>query len=248
MEEITLKAKERQITGKKVKQLREKGMLPAVLYGSEAKPENLTIEQREFQKVFAKAGSSALVDLQIDDQSSVKILIHEPQLDPVKDLPIHVDLYKIKMTEKITTEIPLKFVGEAPAVKDLEGNLITNKDAVEVECLPGDLIPEIEVNISGLKTFDDYIYVKDLKLPETIKNLGEPEDIIVQVTPPRSEEELEEMEKEAATEEKEQIEKMEEEAIAEKTEEEVEEAAEEGAEKPAEEEKKPEEAKADKEK
>lgn len=197
MKTIELKSKSRKITGKKVKQLREKGIIPAVLYGYDTKPENLMIDLKEFKHVFSEAGSSSVVDLKTDDKSVIKVLIHEPQLHPVTDTPLHVDLYKINMKEKLTTEIPLEFVGESPAVKDLEGNLITNKDNVEVECLPSDLIPKIDVDISVLKTFDDLIHIKDLQVPETITILDDAEEIIAQVTPPRSEEELEKMEEEA---------------------------------------------------
>jgi large subunit ribosomal protein L25 len=214
MKTIELNAKKREVTGKKVKTLREKGSIPAVMYGSDAKPQNLEINTKEFNKIYQEAGTSSLVDLKVDG-TNTKVLIHEPQMDPVKDVPIHVDLYKVKMSEKITTAIPIEFIGESPAVKDLEGNLITSKDEIEVECLPGDLISEIKVDISALKTFDDMVYVKSLNLPSTIEVLDDPEDIIAQVTPPRSEEELEQMEAEATTDqEKEQIEKIEAEAEA----------------------------------
>ena len=234
MEKIELSAKKREIVGKKVKNIRKQGLIPAVLYGSKSEPENLSLEKNIFEKVYKKAGTSSLVDLIIDQNSAVKVLIHEPQMDPVEDTPLHVDFYKVNMKEKITTEIPLEFIGESPAVKDLEGNLITNKDEVEVESLPGDLISEIKVDISALKTFDDLIYVKNLDIPATIEILDDPEEIVAQVTPPRSEEELEKMETEAAADqEKEQIEKMETEAEAEKAKEETEKTAEEGTEKPA---------------
>ncbi|OGD67870.1 hypothetical protein A3F08_00435 [Candidatus Berkelbacteria bacterium RIFCSPHIGHO2_12_FULL_36_9] len=234
MEKIELKAKKRDIIGKKVKQLREKGQIPAVMYGSQEEALNLTLDKLEFEHVFEKAGSSSLVDLKIDDKEAVKVLIHEPQLHPVLDQPLHVDLYKVKMTKKISTEIPLEFIGESIAVKDLEGNLLTNKDTVEVECLPGDLIQKIDVDISVLKTFEDLIHVKDLVVPKEIEILDDPEEIVAQVTPPRSEEELKEMEKEAAADaEKAGIEKMEATAEAEKAEKETEKAAEEGAESPA---------------
>lgn len=231
MKKIELNAKTREITGKKVQELRENGLIPAVLYGAGQKSENLSIDTKIFKKTFGEAGTSALVDLSIDNNSPIKILIHEPQMDPVTDEPLHVDLYKVNMAEKITTEIPLEFVGESPAVKDLEGNLIANKDAVEVKCLPGDLISEIKVDITFLKTFDDLIHVKNLSIPPTIEILDDPEEIVAQVTPPRSEEELEAMETEAAKDqEKEQIEKMEGEAEAEKTAKEAEKATEEGGE------------------
>ena len=173
MKTIKLNAKKREITGKKVKDLREKGQIPAVIYGSNLKPENLTIDSSTFKKVYSEAGTSTLVDLSIDEASPIKILLNEPQIDPVSDEPIHADLYRVNMSEKIKTEIPLEFIGEAPAVKELEGNLITNKDEVEVECLPGDLISEINVDVSVLKTFEDLIYVKDLNVPEKINVLDD---------------------------------------------------------------------------
>lgn len=236
MEKINLSAKTRDVTGKKVKILRNQGFLPVSLYGQGKKAENLVISDREFEKVFKIAGVNTLVDLKIDDKNPINILIKDVQHHPVTDKNLHADFYKIKMDEEITTTIPLNFVGIAPAVKELEGNLITNKDEVEVKCLPADLIHEIEVDISVLQTFDDAIHIRDLKVPVTIKIQDDPEDVVVLVTPPRSEEELQAMEAEAAADsEKAQIEKMETEAEAEKAEkaegEEGEEKAEEGGEK-----------------
>lgn len=88
----------------------------------------------------------------------------------------------------------LIFEGEAPAVKNLEGVLIKNITEVEVEALPKDLPHEIKVDISCLETFDEHIKIKDLKLPEGVKVLAEPEEVIALVTPPRTKEELEELE------------------------------------------------------
>jgi large subunit ribosomal protein L25 len=113
------------------------------------------------------------------------------------------------MDEKIKTEIPLSFTGESEAVEQLEGSLVTNKDAIEVECLPTDLVSEIEVNISSLKTFEDTIKISDLKIPANIEILHDQDEIIALVEEPRSEEELAELEeKSAEEEEKEALEKM----------------------------------------
>lgn len=197
MDQINLKASPREILGKKVKILRGKGQIPAILYGRNFKSMPLLLDKIEFAKVFAQAGSSTIVNLEIAGSEPQKVLIFEPQKDPVSDQIIHIDFYKVDMTKEIHTEIPLKFMGIAPAVEELEGNLITNKDALEVECLPDKLVSEIEVDISALKTFEDLIKVNDIKIPEGIKVLAEQEEIIAQVTPPRSEEELEAMEQEA---------------------------------------------------
>lgn len=223
MEKINLSAKKRTKLGKKVKSLRESGLIPAVLYGKTNDPINLEVDVKEFIKIFDKAGTSSLVDIKIDDEKAIKTLIQDVQFDPIKSIPIHADFYRIKMDEKITTEIPIKLVGESLAVKELEGSLINNYDEIEVECLPNDLISEIEVDISTLKTFEDQIKVSDLNIPETIKVLTNPDEVVALVNPPRSEEELEAMEAESTKDaEKEGIEELEAKADAEKAEKEAE--------------------------
>ncbi len=217
MEQIELKVQKRNIVGKKVKALRAKGLLPAILYGHQVKPQTLSVTNSDFEKIYQKAGTSSLVDLKIEDEKPIKVLIHEPQLHPVSDKPLHVDFYQVKMTEKIKTEIPIKIVGEAPAVKELGANLIANKDSLGVECLPQDLISEIEVDVSGLKNFEDRIIVKQLNIPAKIDVLDDPEEVVAVVEESQTEKELEEMDQEeAAVVEKEAIEKMETEAEAEK--------------------------------
>ncbi|MCX6806870.1 MAG: 50S ribosomal protein L25 [Candidatus Berkelbacteria bacterium] len=213
METILLKAEPREIFGKKVKSLREKGQIPAVLYGHKIKPLHLSINKSDFEKVYKTAGVSSLVDIKIKNEQAKKVLIHEPQTNPITSEPIHVDFYQVKMTEKITTEIPLKFIGEAPVVKEQEGVLITNRDSIEVQCLPDALVHEIEVDISNLKTFEDDIKIANLNISEGIEVLNDPEEVVVSITPPRSEEELAELEApaEEKVEEVEEVEKKEEE-------------------------------------
>lgn len=228
-EKLTLSAQPRNLFGKKVKQLRKKGLIPAILYGHGIKPQPLMVEETAFERVFKEAGTSSLVNLKIGDERAKKVLIHEPQYHPKTLKPIHVDFYQVKMTEKIQTEIPLKLIGEAPAVKELGGTLITNRDTIEVQCLPDDLIHEIEVDISTIKSFEDKILVSDLKIPKNIEVLNEPNEVVVSVSAPMSEEELAELE--APVEEKvEEVEEVEEE----KPEEEIEEEKKEEEEKPAE--------------
>lgn len=218
MEQIKLKADIRELTGKKVKNLRSNKLIPSILYGQGDKAVNLVINEKDFQKAFKVAGSSSLIDLEIANQKPIKVLIKKIQYHPVSDFVIHIDLYKVKMDETITTNIPFNFIGEAPAVKELEGNLIVNKDSLEIECLPNDLVHQFDIDISVLKTFDDAIHVRDIKLPTNIKILDDLDEVITLVTPPRSEEELEAMESEAAADsEKAQIEKLEAESEAEKT-------------------------------
>jgi len=175
---------------KPAKELRRLGLIPAVIYGKKFENESLVVDSLEFNKLYREAGSSNLVDLNIDGKS-VKTLIHDIQRHPIHNAIVHIDFLKINMKEKITTEIPLEFVGETTLVIDQEGSLITNKDSIEVECLPSDLVDHIDVDVSALTDFDMNIKVSDLRIPEGMELLDDPEEVVALVQPPRSEEELE---------------------------------------------------------
>lgn len=190
-EKINLSATTRTVVGKKVKRSRERGLLPAVVYGHGREATSLFIDARDYKKAYQKAGTSTLVDLSIDDAKPIKVLMHQPQYHHVLSEPIHADLYAVSMKEKIETEVPIHFIGESPAVKELEGNFISNRNELAIRCLPSDLISSIEVDISVLKTFEDQIHVRDISLPEAIEVMADEDDVIALVSPPRSEEELE---------------------------------------------------------
>src|SRR3989338_5573729 len=140
--DLVLTAREREITGKQVRSLRAEGLVPAVLYGFEVSNTSLVIDAKEFRKVYREAGSNTLIDLKLGDKT-VKILIHDVQLEPVRDGILHVDLYAVNLKETVETEVPLEFLNDAPAVRELEGNLVTNLTQLEVKSLPSDIPSEI---------------------------------------------------------------------------------------------------------
>lgn len=187
---FSLSAEARTITGRKVASLRREGLVPAVTYGHNKKTEIISVPSKEFMKIYKQAGQSSLIDLTIGDNKPVKVLIQEVQIDAVKAMCISADFYIVNLKEKLRTNVSLKFVGTSEAVEVLGGNFITAKDEVEIECLPDNLIPEIEVDISSLKTFEDSLYVKDLIVKEGVEILDDGDDLIAAITPPRSEEEL----------------------------------------------------------
>ncbi len=188
---LTLKAKIRKERGRKVRSLREKGVLPGVLYGNKIENTPLEVDLKEFEKTYKEAGESSLVSLDLD-KKQFSVLIHILELDPVSQTPIHVDFYQPKLDEEIEVEVPLIFEGESLAIKDLSGTLIKNIHELEVKALPLKLPHEIKVSIEKLKTFDDEILVKDLILPEGVKAVKDPKEIVALVTPPEKvEEELE---------------------------------------------------------
>lgn len=194
MEKIKLEAKTRLERGRKANKGRSQGLIPAVAYGKNIVAESLWIESLDFKKLIKKSGESTLIDLNVDGKNGRNVIIYELQKDPVRDQYIHVDFFQVKMDEKIEKEIELVFIGESAVVKEMGGVLVKNLDKVEVECLPADLPSSIEVDISSIKTFDDYIFVKDLKVGSGVEIKFDPETVVALVSPPRSEEELKELE------------------------------------------------------
>jgi large subunit ribosomal protein L25 len=195
---FALTATTRAATGKRVKDVRNAGSLPAVVYGHGTEPQSLTLGVSEFQKLYRTAGSSSLIDLSIDGAAPVKVLIQEVQPHHLTMKPQHVDLRQINMKEELEVEVPLAFTGEAPAVKELAGTLVHAYDAVLVKCLPSDLPHEITIDLSVLKTFDDAITVANLVLPKGVTVLLDADASLVSVAAPLTDEQLKKMEEEGA--------------------------------------------------
>lgn len=189
---IALKAIIRTEIGKKANKLRSQDLIPAVMYGNKIAAENIAVNYNEFKKVYAKAGESALVELEVSGKK-LNVLIHDIQLAPMSGKVTHIDFFQVNMKEEVETEIPLEFVGEAAAVKALGGVLVKNLDAISVKCLPSDLPEKYEIDLSMLATFDDVIAVKDLKISDKIEIMIDGETVIAMVSAPRSEESLSEL-------------------------------------------------------
>jgi large subunit ribosomal protein L25 len=188
-EKIQIQAQKREVTGRKVKTVRKQGILPGVVYGHNFKPLNIQIPVKTFEKVYAEAGESTLVYLDVDGQDYPTI-IHDVVRDPRSDAFLHADFYKVKLDEKIHAKIQLSFIGEAPAVKSLGGILVKNISELEVEGFPQDLPNKIEVDISKMADFKSQILVKDLPISSKISIKAKPEEIVVLIQEPISEEEL----------------------------------------------------------
>ncbi len=190
MEKVKLAAETREIFGRKTKKGRKEGLIPAVVYGRGIKAKSLWIKALDFINLIKKSGESTVIDLKIDNKDDENVIIYETQRDPVSGKFIHADFFQVRMDEKIEMEVELIYTGDAPAVKEMGGVLVKNMDRITVKCLPADLPSEIKVDVSGLKTFDDRVCIKDLNIPSKIKVDLIPETVVALVAPPRSEEEL----------------------------------------------------------
>jgi large subunit ribosomal protein L25 len=194
METITLDAKPRTVMGKKVRFLRRNGVIPVNVFGHNITSEALEIEQAPLERALARAGTNALLTLNIAGKDEARpVLIRNYQRKPSTGALLHVDLYQVSMTETLRTEVPLVLVGSAPGVT-LGGVLLKNLDALEIECLPGDLVSGVEVDISGLAEIGQAIEVGDLKLGAAITVLNPRDTVIVKIMAPEEEEEVEEAE------------------------------------------------------
>ncbi|MBI2475483.1 50S ribosomal protein L25 [Candidatus Uhrbacteria bacterium] len=195
MSEHILQAQQRNLVGRKTRQLRASGAIPAVVYGSGIQPSSITINRNAFLKTYGQAGESSIVELSIGESEPLHVLIQDTQIDPLLNEVTHVDFRSIDMNKEIEADVDLEVVGESPAVKALGGTLVLSRDYVTVRCLPAKLVRSLAVDISGLATFEDTIRVKDLVIPEGMTILDQPTLSIAGVEAPRSEEEMAELDK-----------------------------------------------------
>ncbi len=187
---LDFSAKKRKETGKKVKELREKGVTPAVLYGPEIKNLILEVNFKNFKKILKEAGESSLINLKIEgERQEFLVLIHKIDNDPISGEPIHIDFYQPILSEEIEVVVPLIFVGQALVLKDMGGTLIKEISELKVRALPRNLPHEIKVDISKLKTFEDEILIKDLILPEGVNTHKGLDEVVALAVPPSKVEE-----------------------------------------------------------
>jgi large subunit ribosomal protein L25 len=196
MEEIVLKAKQRKVIGKQVKALRRQGGLPAILYGS-IDPLPITLDAHDAEGVLHSVTSSHLITIEVDG-SPHSVLVRERQRNPLTGHLIHVDFQVVSLTEKLRANVMLDLVGDAPAVKDHSGVLVTGLESLEVESFPQDLPERITIDLSILREIGDAIYVRDLNLPEEVEVLAEPDEMVILVTAPEAEPVAEEEEEAVA--------------------------------------------------
>ena len=170
---MKLSVKKRDIHGKKVKNLRAQGLVPAVIYGKHVKAESISCVKNDLLKVYKACWYSTPVELTGDVDHLV--LINSLQLDPVSDEIISADFLAVSRTEKVAAKIPVVTFGESQLEKLNEGKIMKVRDEVEVEALPQDLPSKFEIDISVLETVNDVFFIKDLKVSDKVTILDDPE-------------------------------------------------------------------------
>jgi large subunit ribosomal protein L25 len=186
VEKIVLKAELRSIKGKQVKSLRRQDKLPAVLYGRHTKPISVVFPLHEASLVLEKLQQSALVTIELGGESHLA-LIREKQRNYLTGGLLHVDFLVVSATEKIRTNVAVEIVGEAPAVRIMNGVLMVNLSEIEVEALPKNLPEVIKADVSNLAEIGSALHVRDLNLGSGVKVINDEDAIIAVVTQPESE-------------------------------------------------------------
>jgi large subunit ribosomal protein L25 len=175
-----LEAQSRSVIGKKVGKLRREGIVPAVIYGVKIEPVHIQVSHRTLQTTLLKAGGTHLIDVSVGGKP-YSCLARVVQRDIIKGDILHVDFMAVDAATLIEAQVPVHYMNEAPAEKAGFGILLQGLSKVTIEALPKDLIDRIEVDLSALKQVGDTIYVRDLKLPDTVKIVDDEDDMIAKI-------------------------------------------------------------------
>jgi large subunit ribosomal protein L25 len=180
-----LRAEPRSIVGKKVRFLRREGLVPANVYGHAASTA-IQLSARDVEHTIHRAGRTQLISLEIG-QEATTVLLKDWQRHPFKGNLLHVDFFRVAMTETLRMDVPIRLAGDAPAVKTANGTPFQPLATLSVECLPGDIPEAIEVDISGLEEIDASIYVRDLTAPSGVTILTDGDEMVVKIMAPATE-------------------------------------------------------------
>ena len=182
MTNLNLKAIKRDILGKKTRFLRRQGVTPTHIFGHGIKSLALQCDTAELHRIIAQGGTTRLIDINIEDEKKPRsAFLREIQRDKLSGQLLHVDFYQIKKTEKITADIPIVLVGEAPAAKSRENIIEQLLTQLGVSCLPDKIPPQIEIDLSPLEETGQAIHVSDIVLDPGISITTDPEQLIVKV-------------------------------------------------------------------
>ncbi len=185
MSKQSLKAEKREITGRKVKNLRKQGLIPANVFGKKVDSLSIQVESKAFEEIYKEVGETGLVELSIGSEKR-PVLVHGLQLNPKSDEVVHIDFLQVDLKEKVEAQVPVELTGESPAEKQSLGTVVQHINEITVEALPADLPEKFEIDKATLETVDQLIYVKDLKIDSSkVTIVTDGEAIVVKVEPPQ---------------------------------------------------------------
>jgi len=181
-ESISLELSPREVTGKKVKQLRSQGMLPVHLYGPGVEAQALQCETTSVVAVLVKAGGNTAVTITIQgSQGSHLAFAREIQWGPRRDDILHVDFLAVDATRPVSAQVPITLVGESPGARVANGTVMQQLRDLNVEALPLEVPRELELDLTTLTEPDGVLRAGDIAIPSGVTLLTDPEDVVVRI-------------------------------------------------------------------
>jgi large subunit ribosomal protein L25 len=189
MSELTFTAEPRTVLGKKVSQLRRRGLIPGVVYGPVVPDTvSVSVNRRDFERFYKAHGHSTLFTLTWDGGER-PVFIREVQQDPVRREPLHIDFFAPNLQRPLRTMVQIVF--HTPA-EHVAGVLTELRNEIEVEALPANVPHQIDVDLSSLVEVGDAVHVSDVTVPDGVLILTSPDELLAHVTPLAVEPEVEE--------------------------------------------------------
>jgi large subunit ribosomal protein L25 len=186
-ERATLKAEKRAVLGKEVRRLRRQGILPGNVFGNkEHAPVAVQVDAHEFDRMLKTHGRTTLYRLVISpDGGEETVLVRHIDREPVTGAIQHIDFMHVEMNQPLRVKVPIHLTGVPPAIKEFDGVLLHQLDAVEIEALPANLPEALTLDVSGMTELNTPLYVRDIAVPSRVTLLTPEDEAVVTVTPPR---------------------------------------------------------------
>jgi large subunit ribosomal protein L25 len=198
-QETVLQISPREVRGKATKRLRKAGIIPANISGHKEESQTVQVEALAFDALRRAHGATGIITLRLSGSDRAQTaLVRRVQRDPRSGKILHIDFSRVSLSERITIKVPLRFVGEAPGVKDEGGVLLHLLDTLEVECTASDIVDYFEVDISPLTEIDSMLHAEDVTLPTNFTLITDPKEGIAKVAATRAEKAEEAAEEPAA--------------------------------------------------
>ena len=187
---IQLELEPRELTGKKVRRLRRAGIVPVHLYGPGMEPRSLQCQVGRLIRVLAQAGGATPITITIQGESETHLAFaREIQWDPRRDDLLHVDLLAAEVSRPVTAQVPIVLTGESPGARNVNGTVMQQLRAVDIQALPLEMPSQIEIDLAVMEEPDSVIRASDLVIPENATLLTDSEELVARIELPRVAEE-----------------------------------------------------------
>ena len=186
MDKLNLSVNKREVTGKKVSELRNNGLTPIHMYGPEIESSPLQCDSKILDRVITDAGTNIPVTVNVDGGEQDNLcFIREVQYHPVTNKVLHVDFMKVQVGKPVRAQVPISVIGTSPAVRTMGGTLLQPLLTLTVEALPLEIPEVIILQAELLVDFETNFYVNDIEVDEGVNVINEASEMVASVVAPR---------------------------------------------------------------